>query len=324
MFHLGYALSSEEHPPNRLVQAARQAEEIGFSFLLISDHYHPWLPSQGHSPFVWSVLGGIAQATHTLQVGTGVTCPILRIHPAILAQAAATTAAMMPGRFFLGVGTGEYLNEHILGDPWPPADERQSRLIEAIDIMRELWEGDELTYDGIFYTVNHARLYTLPETPPPIYMAASGRESAELAGELADGLISTHPGPELVEAFQESADAEKPRYGQIKVCWAPTVREARETMQQWWPISGLSGRLHTDLPTPEHFEDVVNLMEEPKIPKDAVLGPQPEPYLEAFQTLVTSGYTHIYLHQVGPDQSGFLNFFQSKLKPLLEQEKMLS
>lgn len=323
MLTLGYALSSEEHPPTHLVRAARQAEESGFAFALISDHFHPWVDAQGQSPFVWSVLGGIAHATQTLQVGTGVTCPILRTHPAIIAQAAATTAAMMPGRFFLGVGTGENLNEHVLGDPWPPIEERQMRLIEAIHILRQLWEGEEFTYDGIYYTVHQARIYTLPDTPPPIYMAASGPDSAAMGGELTDGLISTNPGFEVVQAFQEAGGADKPRYGQMKICWAPSVKEARETMRRAWPVSALSGRLHSDLPTPSHFEDAIKLMDEPKIPPNTVLGPQPEPYLEAIQELTQSGYTHIYLHQVGPDQSGFFAFFQNTLKPLLETERIL-
>src|SRR5512145_1868088 len=140
MTELGYALSSEEHAPNDLVHFARRAEKAGFSFALISDHFHPWIDRQGHSPFVWSVIGGIAQATQRLRLGTGVTCPLIRIHPAIIAQAAATTASLMPGRFFLGVGTGENLNEHVLGDHWPPAPTRREMLVEAIEVMRQLWE----------------------------------------------------------------------------------------------------------------------------------------------------------------------------------------
>src|SRR5689334_24680227 len=157
---LGYTLSSEEHPPNDLVRNARAAEEAGFEFLSISDHFHPWVDAQGHSPFVWSVIGGIAQVTERFRLGTGVTCPLIRIHPAIVAQAAATCAAMMPGRFFLGVGTGENLNEHILGDRWPSAPIRLDMLEEAIQVIRLLWQGGEQNWDGKYYTVDHARLYT--------------------------------------------------------------------------------------------------------------------------------------------------------------------
>jgi len=188
MTEYGYALSSEEHPPNDLVRHAQRAEAAGFTFAAISDHFHPWIDQQGQSPFVWSVLGGIAHATSTLKLGTGVTCPTFRIHPAIIAQAAATVTAMMPGRFFLGVGSGENLNEHILGDHWPPAPVRQDMLAEAIAVIRQLWEGGYQSFDGSYYTVENARIYTLPHEPPPIVVAAGGPSAATLAGELADGL----------------------------------------------------------------------------------------------------------------------------------------
>src|SRR2546429_2172440 len=190
---LGYKLSSEEFGPRDLVRQARQAEEAGFTFGLISDHFHPWIDKQGHSPFVWSVIGGIAQVTEKIRVGTGVTCPLIRIHPAIVAQAAATVAAMMPGRFFLGVGTGENLNEHVLGDRWPLPDERLEMLEEAVEVMRLLWQGGEQTHRGRHYTVDHARVYTLPDEPPDIYVAAAAPKAAELAGRVGDGFVSTSP-----------------------------------------------------------------------------------------------------------------------------------
>ena len=190
MTEIGYALSSEEHTPGDLVKNARRAEEAGFTFALISDHFHPWIDHQGHSPFVWGVIGGISQATQKLRLGTGVTCPTVRIHPAILSQAAATAAAMMPGRFFFGVGSGENLNEHILGDHWPPADIRLDMLEEAIEIIRRLWQGDQVSYWGNYYVVENARIYTLPEELPPIMVAAVGANAIELAGRLGDGLIS--------------------------------------------------------------------------------------------------------------------------------------
>jgi G6PDH family F420-dependent oxidoreductase len=171
---LGYALSSEEWRPSDLVRGARLAEEAGFSFALISDHFHPWIDAQGQSPFVWSVLGGIAESTSTLEVGTGVTAPIVRIHPAIIAQAAATVGSMLEGRFFLGVGTGENLNEHITGARWPDWDVRSKMLEEAVEVIRDLWRGEVTSHDGRFYTVENARIYTLPEHPVPIHVAASG------------------------------------------------------------------------------------------------------------------------------------------------------
>jgi G6PDH family F420-dependent oxidoreductase len=320
---LGYFLSSEEQRPDKLVASAGRAEQAGFQFIVISDHFHPWVSQQGQSPFVWSVLGGIAQATEHVKVGTAVTCPIMRIHPAIVAQAAATVAAMMPGRFFLGIGTGEYLNEHILGHPWPATDIRQEMLVEAVLIMRELWTGEEYSHYGAYYTISDARIYTLPDQPPPIYMAAAGSRSASLAGEIADGFISTSSGDELIKTFRENGGEGKPCLGQIKVCWANSVEKAKEVMRQAWPVSALSGRLHTDLPTPKHFEDAVELMGKPELPEDAILGPDPEPYLKAIQALQDDGYDHIYLHQVGQDQDGFLRFFHEELFPALAEKNLV-
>jgi len=319
----GYALSSEEHKPNELIAHARLAEASGFQFLLISDHFHPWVPQQGESPFIWSTLGGIAQATQRVTVGTGVTCPTMRIHPTIIAQAAATVADMMPGRFFLGLGTGEYLNEHILGDVWPRIEVRQEMLAEAVHIIKELWRGEEYSYHGAYFTVRDARIYTLPEKLPPIYIAASGPESAELAADISYGLISTESGNEVVSAFKEAGGADKPCYGSVKVCWASTRKEAERVVKEWWPVSAISGSLHADLPTPRHFADVVEAMGDPKIPDDSILGPDPEPYLKAIQSLWENGYDHIYIHQVGPEQEGFLNFHKNELLPLLEKEDLV-
>jgi G6PDH family F420-dependent oxidoreductase len=214
---LGYMLSAEEHPPLALVENARQAEQAGFSFALVSDHYHPWTDSQGQSPFVWNVVGGIAASTQSLELGTGVTCPLIRIHPAIVAQAAATSAAMLPGRFFLGVGTGENLNEHILADRWPSSAVRLEMLEEAIELMRRLWKGELTTFGGDHYRVESARLYTLPDEPVRIFVAAMAEEAARLAGRLGDGLVTTAPLPELVEAY-ESAGGVGPRLGKLTVC----------------------------------------------------------------------------------------------------------
>src|SRR5918992_1400453 len=193
MVDVGYALSSEEHSPNDLVRYARRAEEAGFTFALISDHYHPWIDRQGHSSFVWNVIGGIAQATERLRLGTRVTCPTIRIHPAIVAQAAATAAALMPGRFFLGVGSGENLNEHVVGERWPPLAVRLEMLEEAIEAIRELWTGKLVSHRGKHYTIENARLYTLPDEPPPLVVAAAGPNAAELAGRMGDGLVGVSP-----------------------------------------------------------------------------------------------------------------------------------
>src|SRR5215216_1401399 len=200
MPELGYALSCEEHGPLQLVRNAARAEDAGFSFALISDHFHPWTDRQGETPFVWAVIGGIANATERLRLGTGVTCPTIRIHPAIVAHASATAAMMLEGRFFLGVGSGENLNEHILGDRWPPADVRREMLEEAVGVMRELWRGEFVMHDGRHYTVENARVYDTPEGGSvPVYVAAAGQKAASLSGRIGDGYIGTAPQAEHVE-----------------------------------------------------------------------------------------------------------------------------
>src|SRR5919197_3640295 len=188
MAQLGYALASEDWGPSDLVDLARRAEEAGFEYALISDHIHPWTDKQGSSPFVWSVIGAIARATERLRLGTGVTCPTIRIHPVIVAQAAATSQVMMEGRFFLGLGTGEELNEHVTGARWPGPQERLDMLEEAIELLRLLWEGGYQSHYGKHYSVEQARIFTLPDEPPPIAVAAAQSSAAELAGRLGDAL----------------------------------------------------------------------------------------------------------------------------------------
>jgi G6PDH family F420-dependent oxidoreductase len=316
---LGYALSSEEHAPNDLVRNARLAEEAGFDFALISDHFHPWIDQQGHSPFVWSVIGGIAQATERLRLGTGVTCPTIRTHPAIIAHAAATVAAMLPGRFFLGVGTGENLNEHILGDRWPPVDVRQEMLDEAVDVIRLLWQGGEKSFYGSYYMVENARLYTLPDEPPPIYVAASGPSSGALAGLIGDGLITTSPSESVAEAFRLGGGAGKPMYGQATVCWAKTEPEARRTAFKWWPNAAIKGELSAELPLPAHFEQAAKMVTEDDVAEAMVCGPDVDRHLEQISKYVEAGYEYVYIHQVGPDQAGFMRFYQQEVMPRLER-----
>ncbi len=315
---LGYALSSEEHPPPDLVRNAQRAESAGFDFALISDHFHPWIDRQGHSPFVWSVIGAISQVTGELELGTGVTCPTMRIHPAIIAQAAATSAALMPGRFFLGLGSGENLNEHILGHRWPPYDLRAPMLEEAVEIIRLLWEGDSVTYYGDFYDVEEARIYTLPETPPSIYLAAGGTKSAEQAGRLASGLISTSPKHELVKAFRDQLDGGGDAIGMLTVCHAKDYDTALDTAFEWWPNSALPGELAQELRTPEHFEQATQLVTKEQLERSLTLGNDVETYLQSVQKFIDAGFDRIYFHQVGPDQEGFMQFFKNSLKPELD------
>ncbi len=312
---LGYAVSSEEHRPLDLVRNTAKAEEAGFTFALVSDHFHPWIDRQGESAFVWNVLGGIALATEQLVVGTGVTCPTIRIHPAIVAQAAATTAAMLPGRFFLGVGTGENLNEHVLGQRWPSTETRREMLEEAVGLIRELWRGDLMSHRGRHYTVENARIYTLPDEPIDVMVAAGGPQAAEVAGRIGDGLISTAPDAALLDAFDEAGGNGKPRYAQLTVCWASSEADARRTAHQVWPNAALKGTLGQELPLPSHFEAAAAMVTEEDVAKAVVCGPDRTAHIAGIDEYVEAGYTHVYIHQVGPDQEGFLRFYATEILP---------
>lgn len=319
MTRYGYALSSEEHNPRDLVRNAALAEKAGFEFALISDHFHPWLDDQGHSPFVWTVLGGIARETKKLEIGTGVTAPIMRTHPAIIAHAAATTADMFEGRFFLGVGTGENLNEHILGDGWPIYEDRRAMLVEAIEVMRGLWDGDLFSYRGEYYTVENARLYTLPTEPVRIMVAAAGPESAELAAEMGDGFIGAAPDEELIKSFRSSGGEGKPTFGKVTVCWAKTEKQGTQTLHRIWRNGGVPGALSQELPLPQHFELAAELVTPEMLVETMPVGPKVDRYLESIKQYVDAGFDSVYLHQVGPDQKGFFKFWRDELEPALEK-----
>jgi G6PDH family F420-dependent oxidoreductase len=312
---LGYAMSSEEHAPADLVGHARLAEEAGFRFGLISDHIHPWIDRQGHSPFVWGVLGGIAQATSEFRIGTGVTCPMIRIHPAIVAHAAATAACLMPGRFFLGVGTGENLNEHVLGAKWPAPDERLELLEEAVEVMRLLWQGDYRTHRGKHYTVENLRIFDLPDEPVEVAVAAMQPNAAELAGRIGDALVNVAPKEEIIEKFEEAGGKGKPKYGQLTVCWASSKEEAKKTAFEVWPNALVEGSASQELPLPKDFEQLVEDRSPDDLDGTLTLGPDPDEYLEELKEYEQAGYTHAYIHQIGPDQEGFLKFAKSELLP---------
>jgi coenzyme F420-dependent glucose-6-phosphate dehydrogenase len=315
MVELGYALSSEEFTPRALVRFAQRAEEVGFSFALISDHYHPWTLKQGQSPFVWSVIGGIAATTKTLRLGTGVTCPTMRIHPAIVAQAAATAASMMPGRFFLGVGAGENLNEHIVGGKWPPSEIRQERLEEAIHILRMLWEGGVKSHRGRYFVVENAQVFTLPDELPPIFIAAGGEKAAAVAAKIGDGLITAGDEEKVLNKFNAAGGKKKPRYSQVTVCWAKSEKEARRTVHDVWPISGLPWPLLSNLALPSHFEEAAKLVTEDMLAESIPCGPDAKRHIEAIQKCIDYGANHVYVHQVGQDQEGFFDFYKREVLP---------
>jgi coenzyme F420-dependent glucose-6-phosphate dehydrogenase len=312
---LGVGFSSEELGPNEIVRCAALAEEVGFTTAWVSDHFHPWIDAQGESPFVWSVLGGVATATERIRVGTGVTCPTIRMHPAIIAQATATTQRMFDGRFWFGVGSGEALNEHILGDKWPEADLRLEMLEEAIEVIRALWRGEQHSHRGTHYTVENARIYTLPENAPPIMVSAFGAKSRDLAARVGDGLVSTKPDRELTAAFAKAAGADKPKLAQVKVAWAPTEAEAADLVFERWPTSGLAGELSQELATPAHFEQAVSVLHKEDVVENFALGPDAAPHVDAIRTYVDAGYDEIYVTQVGPRQEEFLRFYERDVLP---------
>jgi G6PDH family F420-dependent oxidoreductase len=315
MTKLGYSLSSEECDAPTLVALAERAEEIGFAFAGISDHFHPWVDAQGESPFVWGVLGAIAARTERIELMTGVTCPTQRTHPAIIAQAAATAAQLMPGRFSLGVGTGENLNEHITGERWPSTVERQDRLAEAIEVIRALWEGDLTSHRGVHYRVENARIYSMPDEPPPLLVAVAGERSVELAAEHGDGIIGTSPVAESVDQFRKEGGEGKPAYGQLHVCWAADEETARKTAFEVWPNAAIGGNLSFELPLPAHFEEAAETVREEDVADVVVCGPDPERHRAAIQEYVDAGYERVFVHQIGEDQEGFFGFYEREILP---------
>ncbi len=274
MAKIGYFLSCEQFTPKELVDQAKRAEDAGFDALWISDHFHPWNDEQGQSPFVWGVIGALSEAT-SLPVSTAVTCPTMRIHPAIIAQAAATAAVQLDGRFVLGVGSGEALNEHILGDPWPSVGVRLEMLEEAVDVIRLLLRGDEVSHHGEHYEVQEARIYTRPEQPVPIYVSGFGPQAAELAGRIGDGYVLVTPEAELVQAFRSGGGADKPVQAGTKVCWDADADTAVDTAHRIWGNQGLPGQTAQILPRPKDFEALQALVPKQDIADSVACGSGP-------------------------------------------------
>jgi G6PDH family F420-dependent oxidoreductase len=316
MVSFGYFLSCEEFGPAELVRQAKMAEQAGFERLWISDHFHPWNDEQGQSPFVWSVIGALSQACG-LPVATAVTCPTIRIHPAVIAQAAATAAVQLDGRFVLGVGSGEALNEHILSDRWPSADVRLEMLEEAVDVIRTLHRGEEVTYRGKHYTVENARIYTLPDEPVPIYVSGFGPKAVELAARIGDGYALTMPSAELIDRYRTSGGGKRPVQARMKVCHARSADEGLATVHRIWPNTGLPGELSQILPTPRHFEQASQLVTKEALAGSTPCGPDPEPHLTSIRSFVDAGVDELYLAQIGPEQEEFFRFWERELRPAL-------
>ena len=318
---IGCFLSCEEFGPGDLVEQALRAERAGFAGLWISDHYHPWNGEQGHSPFVWSVIGAVAQATD-LPLGTGVTCPTIRIHPAIVAQAAATSALLLDGRFTLGVGSGEALNEHVLGDRWPGADERIELLEEAIAVMRALWQGDVVHHRGPHYRVEHARLYDLPERPPPVIVSGFGPKATSMAARVGDGYATSSPDAELIGRYRAEGGRGPVQAG-AKVCFGPDEAEAVRTLHRLWPTEQLPGELSQVLPTPEHFEQASALVTVDRVADSPVpCGPDLDRHLEALRSYEEAGVDELYVQQVGPLQDAFFDTWAQEILPRFEPGPM--
>lgn len=316
MARFGYKLMTEEHGPKDLVDNALKAEDAGFDFVSISDHFHPWLKSQGHSPFAWSVLGAIAHASKSIGITTGLTCPIIRYHPAIIAQAAATIAVMSDNRFTLAVGAGERLNEHVTGARWPSTPERHEMVCEAIDIFRELWEGGPRNYMGQWFTLDHAEIFDLPSKPIPIVMGVSGPQSLEVAISKADGIMTTSPDANLAKGFK-AKKASGPRYAEVTLAYAASEEDGRKLAHERFRFSAFDWSINAEVPTVEGFESASQFVRPEDLAESITAGPDPEPHLKAIRKYLDAGFDHIVLTGIGPDQKGFTHFFKEALLPAL-------
>jgi G6PDH family F420-dependent oxidoreductase len=308
---IGCFLSCEEFEPRKLVEQARRAEAAGFHALWISDHYHPWNDEQGHSAFVWSVIGALSEAT-SLPVTTGVTCPTVRIHPAVIAQAAATSAVMLQGRFNLGIGSGEALNEHILGTHWPEADVRLEMLEEAVEVMRTLWSGGQRSHRGRHYTVENARIYDLPEEPPPVLVSGFGPKAVRLAARIGDGFVTTSPDKDSIELYR-SEGGKGPVHAGTKVCFMADEDESRRTAHRLWPNEALPGELAQVLPTPSHFEQACELVESEML--STPVGPDLDAHAESLQAYADAGVDELFVQQIGPEQDAFFETWAKEILP---------
>ncbi|WP_433453842.1 LLM class F420-dependent oxidoreductase [Streptomyces sp. CA-142005] len=312
----GYFLASEEHSPAGLVEQARMAEQAGFRALWISDHFHPWNDAQGQSAFVWSVIGALSEAV-SLPIETAVTCPTVRMHPAVTAQAAATSAVLTEGRFRLGLGTGEALNEHILGDRWPPLHVRLEMLEEAIQVMRRLFTGEEVNHQGTHYTVENARLYTVPEEPVPIDISGFGPKATSLAARVGDGYITMMPEEEMVTQFRKGGGGAKPVSGGTKVCYGTDREECVRTVRRLWYNELLPGEMGQVLPSPRHFEQLRELVTEDMVREKVVCGDDADQHVATLTAFADAGFDRVYVNQIGPDQKGFFDFYRTKVLPRL-------
>jgi G6PDH family F420-dependent oxidoreductase len=320
---IGYFLSCEEYGPAELVEQARDAAEAGFDSLWISDHFHPWNDAQGESPFVWSVIGAVTQVCD-LPITTAVTCPTVRVHPAVVAQAAATSAVLANGRFTLGVGSGEALNEHVTGARWPSADVRLEMLEEAVAVIRELWRGDFVEHHGKHYTVENARIYTLPDRPPEIHVSGFGPKAIEVAARIGDGYITTTPDAEAIEQFRKAGGEGKPVQAGYKVVWGIDDDSAIDAAHRLWANSGVPGELSQVLPSPKHFEQVSQLVTRESTAKSVAYGADVQRHVDAFKPFADAGFDAVHISQMAGREDktntrGFFEFYKTDVLPRLRE-----
>jgi G6PDH family F420-dependent oxidoreductase len=319
MTELGYTMMCEQSRADQLVKDVELAERAGFDFSVISDHYQPWLASQGHSPYAWAVLGAAAQVTERIGLMTYVTCPILRYHPAVVAQKAATVQILSQNRFRLGLGAGENLNEHVVGERWPAVGARHEMLSEAIDVISALFDGHgPVNFRGKHFDVESAKLWDLPDQRVPIGVAVSGPESCRLAGSKADLMVAVEPKSELGEMFDAAGGAGKGRVGQIAVSYDPDRDTAVKRAHEQFRWFGLGWKVNADLPNPDSFEDATQFVTEEQVSEQLACGPDVQEHVEKIRPYIDAGFTELALVQIGADtQAEFIAWAQGELLPAL-------
>jgi G6PDH family F420-dependent oxidoreductase len=318
MVAIGYTIMGEQAGPQQLVGDAARAEAAGFDFVAASDHYFPWLEEQGHSPYTWAVLGAVAHITERIELMTYVTCPTMRYYPAVVAQKAATIQLLADGRFTLGVGAGENLNEHVTGLAWPPVDVRHGMLDEALDIIRALFDGETVTYRGQFMETENAKLWDLPDRPPRIEVAASGPESCALAGHHGDALIAVQPERELGDRFDQAGGAGKPRIGQVAISYDLDEQAARKRATEQFRWFGGGWEVNAELPGPKHFAAASQNIREEDVAKQISCGPDVDKHVAAVKKFVDAGFTHVAVVQIGGDtQAQFFDWAEREFLPAL-------
>ncbi len=317
MTKIGYTLYCEGNDPRSLVEQAIMAEEAGFDFLAISDHYHPWLPEQQHSAFAWSVLGAVAQATKTIELATMVTCPIVRYHPVIVAQMAATVGVLSGGRFTLGLGAGERLNEHVVGAGWPAVHIRHAMLAEAIDIMQALWSGKYVSYEGSYFSVEDAKVFDLPKDPLSIFVAASGPSSTRLAAAKADGICVSDADKNMVNTYVKNGGEEQAVWAQVVLAWGDNKQKAAQELYDNFRFSVAGWKVQAELPNPVNFAAATSMIKPEDMQADA--GPDAGVHIQKAQKYLEAGITHLALAYPGKDYRGFMDMWSSELKAELAQ-----